>query len=1028
MRTNDRHFVQGASKYQRDVLSGARYSEDPLDQAQEEQNQNRQVATAAEFRNKKNFTQTMIGNMTAIMDSTRFGVGQIKERYGRGDMTSIRQKQKQQKAQRQQQQQQRQVEVKRQSPWDRKPKKKPSEEDDHEVVDDSMHHLSEIISFNDAIHKSPNHSSVSAECPIDTIWSIGKRKKRECVVDSVEIVASKRHSKDQSEKRVTNEDRMIDEEMVEVDETNPNEEGDIREALHSCDRPLSTEEIELVRTPNERRGRSYYDYNIFDLEQSPLERESKRKPAPWIDADPEEAIEGVSNLKLTRANNGSSVPKKKPIKGKSQVFGTKFRQKDDIENADHWKITEYRNENCNNSPVKNTKNSKRDDPTRKLLKQSGMAVQTPTCNDDWVSSSKCASSDDEWTNRSKDKKKSSPKHRKIVSSSTTSRRITRSHAEPQVGATEENAITIDSDTDDSSAGDIGVESSPTIQEDKEVSSQETQKRITRAAGDLASIDVARIAIGEKVFRSKCALKFQWGTKAPYLLFAFSTGGSQFVNIKVHLQGEELNELAYFIAEDDEKGVPSDKFDDSMSIVAFCVRPSRDNTLDRFSDCYDGETEGKQYIAIEVRDKEEFQSMLKQMKEHPDLRAFCMDACLEYYNLAAYTKALVNDDKVEREKRHSIPRTRSRGTNKALSSENKLLVVYPFKVEEEILQSISSKLTELSGHRLGVAEATESASETDDLDEGNDDGNEQEGQARDTSTRTHYLTIREDDKERLQPGQFLNDTLVDFWMSWISRNKSHRDSNDVHFFTSHFLTTLEDEGPRGVASWTLRKKRKINVFKKKLIFVPVNGDMHWSLCVIVNPGLILKTDEGSDTDDNEDDEWPCILFLDSLRMHRKERVAKRMREWLNFEWNRSMKDTEGFRPDPFSREQMKLVTPKVPYQENGCDCGVFVCRYAYNLYTMRSEKFTRSGIRDKFKHLITDGPAFQFNMDDIARIREELKTLVDALAGLYSKFKREEKELKMAAKQQTHAQNEAVDQEEKENSPQQKSDHPEECAL
>ena len=34
-----------------------------------------------------------------------------------------------------------------------------------------------------------------------------------------------------------------------------------------------------------------------------------------------------------------------------------------------------------------------------------------------------------------------------------------------------------------------------------------------------------------------------------------------------------------------------------------------------------------------------------------------------------------------------------------------------------------------------------------------------------SSRTHYITIRQDDKERLCPGEFLNDSLVDFWMRW-----------------------------------------------------------------------------------------------------------------------------------------------------------------------------------------------------------------------------------------------------------------------
>ena len=34
-----------------------------------------------------------------------------------------------------------------------------------------------------------------------------------------------------------------------------------------------------------------------------------------------------------------------------------------------------------------------------------------------------------------------------------------------------------------------------------------------------------------------------------------------------------------------------------------------------------------------------------------------------------------------------------------------------------------------------------------------------------SSRMHYVTIRDEDIERLCPGQFLNDTLVDFFMRW-----------------------------------------------------------------------------------------------------------------------------------------------------------------------------------------------------------------------------------------------------------------------
>jgi Ulp1 family protease len=52
-----------------------------------------------------------------------------------------------------------------------------------------------------------------------------------------------------------------------------------------------------------------------------------------------------------------------------------------------------------------------------------------------------------------------------------------------------------------------------------------------------------------------------------------------------------------------------------------------------------------------------------------------------------------------------------------------------------------------------------------------------------------------------------------------------------------MSTLASDGAKVVSSWTAKKK--IDIFEKKLIFVPVNSDLHWSLCVVVNPGSIAN---------------------------------------------------------------------------------------------------------------------------------------------------------------------------------------------
>jgi Ulp1 family protease len=128
------------------------------------------------------------------------------------------------------------------------------------------------------------------------------------------------------------------------------------------------------------------------------------------------------------------------------------------------------------------------------------------------------------------------------------------------------------------------------------------------------------------------------------------------------------------------------------------------------------------------------------------------------------------------------------------------------------------------------------------------------------------------------------------------------ASDFHFFTSHFYTTLAAGGPKAVESWTRRKK--INVFEKKLIFVPINKDLHWSLCVIVNPGAIVSSLEGTPS---KNDSLCCLIFLDSLRMHNKNTVCSKIRSWLNNEWQRV--NSECHELVPFKLDSLRLFSPK-----------------------------------------------------------------------------------------------------------------------
>jgi hypothetical protein len=100
--------------------------------------------------------------------------------------------------------------------------------------------------------------------------------------------------------------------------------------------------------------------------------------------------------------------------------------------------------------------------------------------------------------------------------------------------------------------------------------------------------------------------------------------------------------------------------------------------------------------------------------------------------------------------------------------------------------------------------------------------------------------------------------------------------------------------------------------KKYIFIPVNLSLHWSLCVVVNPGAILN-EVGPTCEETMDDElFPCLLFFDSLKAHKKIAITQNVRKWLNSEWQRLEKPKTENAEDavnPFNKNTMDVFTPR-----------------------------------------------------------------------------------------------------------------------
>jgi hypothetical protein len=175
-----------------------------------------------------------------------------------------------------------------------------------------------------------------------------------------------------------------------------------------------------------------------------------------------------------------------------------------------------------------------------------------------------------------------------------------------------------------------------------------------------------------------------------------------------------------------------------------------------------------------------------------------------------------------------------------------------------------------------------------------------------------------------PAQFVDLNNFPCFSFRIWRNY---DKSDVHIFTSHFYTTLLNEGPAGLSKWT--QKKGMNVFEKKFVFIPskfswisrlgsdstvshilflllVNISLHWSLCVVVNPG---------NPNTLEDKLYPFLLFFDSLQVHDETTVASKVQDWLTAEWKRLNKAIYQEFHEPFQKEHVLISSPKGEFFRN-----------------------------------------------------------------------------------------------------------------
>ncbi|XP_077204373.1 sentrin-specific protease 5 [Paroedura picta] len=178
---------------------------------------------------------------------------------------------------------------------------------------------------------------------------------------------------------------------------------------------------------------------------------------------------------------------------------------------------------------------------------------------------------------------------------------------------------------------------------------------------------------------------------------------------------------------------------------------------------------------------------------------------------------------------------------------------------------------------------------------------------------HMLDM--DDLTTLDGQNWLNDQIINMYGELIMDAVPEK----VHFFNSFFHRQLVTKGYNGVKRWT----KKVDLFKKTLLLIPIHLEVHWSLITVNLPNRIIS-------------------FYDSQGIHFKFCVEN-IRKYLLTEAK------EKNQPE-FLQGWQTAVTKCIPQQKNDSDCGVFVLQYC--------------------KCLALDQP-FQFSQEDMPRVRKRI---------------------------------------------------------
>ncbi|CAG0889235.1 unnamed protein product [Cyprideis torosa] len=174
-----------------------------------------------------------------------------------------------------------------------------------------------------------------------------------------------------------------------------------------------------------------------------------------------------------------------------------------------------------------------------------------------------------------------------------------------------------------------------------------------------------------------------------------------------------------------------------------------------------------------------------------------------------------------------------------------------------------------------------------------------------------IPIKKKDLQTLRDGAWLNDEVINFFFNMIQERSSQGGEQkenvqngcplpSVYVTNTFFYTTLKNKGYGLVRRWT----KKVDIFAKDFVLIPVHLGMHWTLAVLDMQKKVIRYYDSLLSDNST-----CLnLLLDYLEQELKDK-----------------------KKEVLDKAQWVMESPKdIPAQQNGYDCGMFTCRFAETL--------------------------------------------------------------------------------------------------